>query len=436
MAQSIKWEDDPVSTTQPNQMRDNSLEQTIKHLDINDLLKIAESVPSLISGVYFSYRKKFGHMKVALNGTLTLHQEPIKIISDSIELYDIVTSLKFLRVFGRFVFALRIRYYRIPGSLIAYLDYYIQKYCTSSLKKLYLYRTPKMAMKHLRIVFPKMECIQFWDSKLHSNLTEFNKWFPKMRVLEFIEYNNLWNPECIANYFPNLQHLTIDNRPNFDGAITLDLLNITKTLRLNNNLKGFCASGDMFDATFFLSINNNVLTIERLEIQCRHFFDHFVDNNNDMIFFTNVKEFTLNAAIKNFDYKIPKIPLLFHRLQKLTLVARPFRLNEHFLDFIQENHRTLRKLKLYEIEINSLEDLCEIRLMNALQDLTHITFVDSLISLHEVLKVLQIFKSIVKFSFHLADPFENDIYKLKETIDDCWEMKINKKRVVTLKKRK
>lgn len=86
----------------------------------------------------------------------------------------------------------------------------ILQYCSDSLEAIKLHLVKKHTFANIRKPFANVTYVSICDGHLGENLSQFNRWFPKMNKLRLqaLSFEKL---ECLEQNFPNLKHLAIDN---------------------------------------------------------------------------------------------------------------------------------------------------------------------------------------------------------------------------------
>lgn len=80
----------------------------------------------------------------------------------------------------------------------------------------------------------KIQDVDFDNCNLGPQLTNFEKWFPKMISLEFCGVNIMTDSKCIEKYIPSLEYLKIDLKAGKENENHIGNLNVAKMLRLIN----------------------------------------------------------------------------------------------------------------------------------------------------------------------------------------------------------
>lgn len=114
------------------------LEHIFDHLDLDDLLNVADTSRWLRSVAYASYARKYGKKCVVVRFLRINHTEPqFGIEEECVKVNCFAKHLQILRCFGKRISKLKIEYLAEIPDRRAVLDHYFSEYCAASEIKIY-----------------------------------------------------------------------------------------------------------------------------------------------------------------------------------------------------------------------------------------------------------------------------------------------------------
>lgn len=310
------------------------LESIFKWLNVEDLMTMALAsdhfgplINDIIAKKYASIEIKFGYESVKRSNVLQKMQ--------------LITPL--LRYYGHLITKLIVRFDSLQQNIsqCSEIEQSILTFC-NALKDLKLEHCRKGAFDGIRKPFEQLEVFCFRYGHLGQTISQFNKWFPKLRFLS-IRYAYVANKFCIEETLPLLEHLDIEigqankrfSRSNIDSAVRRNPQ--LRGIHLNNNCKPR-------DLRF---VNGKLKQLKRLEFWLNP--ENFQLSCDRLIRFKEVKELVLDIC--------DEVPLpfpFFDRNSSNTfrfvcdkledLEIRCYDLQEKWFDFAGRNK--LKKLKL------------------------------------------------------------------------------------------
>lgn len=195
---------DPLEITDLN---DDCLERIFEYFDLSsfkfNLLNIADTCIRFREVARTTY--KYKHSRKSLE----------------ISLFPRSNNLRILRIFGDLIEKLSIDYnndgiYTTEGEISSKfnikIEQYIFRYCSQDelLKELELINCPDDAFECIKNPFKNVEVVRFSRGVLCEKISQFNRYFPKMRSLKLDNIFKAVNPNCMKTKFPFLEHLELD----------------------------------------------------------------------------------------------------------------------------------------------------------------------------------------------------------------------------------
>lgn len=199
-------EEQLLNSTKLTDINNDCLAHIFNHLNLVDLLNVADSSKSLRCGVEFSFTANYRHSIVYMKRFKPSKNRQYE-VDDSIIIFDSTICLKFIRCFGHTIKTLRIRYADIAENYCAELDRYINTYCADTMKGIQMTRAPPYAMKNLTRRFSNVSSLDFRNCSLGPLWVNIGKWFLKINSLTFKGVNQVADSE---KYIPSLETLSIE----------------------------------------------------------------------------------------------------------------------------------------------------------------------------------------------------------------------------------
>lgn len=309
-------------------VNNDCLEKIFERLTLLELLNVADCNKWLIDAACMVYYRRYGQKMIKLQDIGDSRKEKLIETEDDIELSGLRICLRFLRCFGHLILKLDVSYNLADQNYCDYMDQYITEYCVNSLIKITISSYQKGSLDWLKKLLPKIQELRFINCKLDKELTEFHKWFPNLRSLEFEGNTFISNPEFISHHFPHLEHLTTEFNENTLVGI-----------QLNPQLRSLHIHW-IFDAKLLQRAIIHLQHLEHFQIHC--FDKDLLDFNGNRIHFKQVKVFKMICNVVSQGIDIP-IPFTFGTLEEFSFESEG--IFEGFFDFVQANP-TIQKLNL------------------------------------------------------------------------------------------
>lgn len=307
----------------------------LSYLDFSDLMNVANAnvyLKEVACNVFF---EKYSLETFSINADrISIHGESMPFISTVESPLNSIGT--FFKHFGPML--TKLAFFGTKDEFyVQWVESCIAKYCSGTLIEILLYNHVIDLMSELRQPFSCVESVTIIQSRLSYNISQFEKWFPKMRKLKLID-STTPNPACIEQHFPHLESLVIWLHGSRRGGFTKS--NLSEIIRLNSNIQ------DLWFQFYSFPVNPDHLQIDQdlsrlIAVNLKN-LDRFVwapDNNAlsncDRITFKKLRFFISEAPIPQF---------IFRQLEGLELRRTRTSINE-IIDFVCRN-RKLTKLKL------------------------------------------------------------------------------------------
>lgn len=205
-------------------LHDDCLREIYKYLDLKDLLSVIQVNDRFKESINSLFVQKYSNKLVKITFS---DYDVEKLDVHVLKAMPIITP--FLQYFGpsipKLVVALVVAFDEKKSEESLAIEESILKYC-DGLKELKLQHCRKGAFDAIVKPFNSLEVFRFHNGYLGENISQFNKWFPKLRSLK-ISHAIVANKFCIEETMPSLEHLDIKigsaskkfSCANIDGAI-------------------------------------------------------------------------------------------------------------------------------------------------------------------------------------------------------------------------
>lgn len=260
--------------------------------------------------------------------------------------------IRLLHRFGNLIKYLYVNYDNYDDRLALMIDDAILSFCRESLHSLHLFNIDEDTLSTISLPFPNVSQLILMDGYLSENLSQFNKWFPKMQLLK-LKSMQFDSSECIEQYFPHLKVLNLNNEEfsqddydDYNSKITDANLKIA--IRLNTQLSALKLADDEAGRDDFgIRVNRHLLYFFQQKLPHLHSLaldvHHLSEQNSyglSHIDFDNLK--VLEILVKRPEF-LTQIPIASQHLNELTVaisddwntsMAANF---EHIAKFIRNN---------------------------------------------------------------------------------------------------
>lgn len=330
--------------------------------------------------------------------------------------YDIKSGLQILRCFGPLIREIDVECVHINyRCLYKYVLIYIQKYCNNSLTKFFIEECGYL--KIFKKPFSRLERLEIRDCVMKMKTDWIKRIFPSVKVLKIKGLILSLKSEYFAYHFPQLEHYGINYLHHFPIK---NMENFTTMFRLNSQLKILHINFFFFppvNANFLQNVIENFQNLEILTIETPDYF--FNDYDNDIIFFSNVKQFNIHVHMAK-GHKPLMIPFSFGKLESFSICCQNEQMNEHFYSFI-DKHPTIKFLKLkHDQRTLHLSNILIERLERSLPLLAEVEFKNYILLPDQVISIIRKFKSLKILSFTNFKDYEIEL--LQNRLDIVWSL--------------
>lgn len=409
----------------------NCLEVMFNHLDLSDLLNVADSNETLKRAAGMVFLRRYSGKKVWLHKPHLSMNRKLHVYSENILIEDLRTCLQILRCFGDLIERLEItedevssdweftEKFGINQIIHNTIMTYVNDFCAKSLKQFALVMVPKSALNQLKKPFVALETLQLFSCCLANDLMSLDELFPNVQHLS-LNFNQVEDAMIIQEHWPHLKHFEV----NIDRW-NIQQQHVEEMLRLNPKLQSLKISSG-WDADVLKSVSKFLQFIELLEIG--NHFGGFVGFDGDIIHFTTLKRLKI-SLIATEPGPLCTLPLSFQQLEELSLETN-YELGDSFFEFLRQNP-TIRKLEVPALdhqkrnsEVERFEYSKEIANLTELY-LNRFTFnADTAIDFISECKLLK------KFHFKVESPEEYDDLLIQ--LNSGWHVSIDEHLLVQL----
>lgn len=231
----------------------------------------------------------------------------------------------------------------------------------------------------------KVENLRIIDCKLDQKFTQFNKWFPNLRGLDFNGDIKFGNNRCLEEHFPHLEHI----------AMKLVGESIAKAIELNPQVRSLHIPYT-FDAGLLQKASEHFEHLERFRLDC---FNKDLWKIYNRIHFRQVKVFKMKCY--HIDSRVAFIPFTFDALEEFTYTTLNGN-NDEVYNFIRANP-SLRKLSLGGLIPNKcyLTEENQMMIVTSLPSLTEIDLLQYTLTDSQALSFIVSLNGLRKFNFML-----------------------------------
>lgn len=203
------------------ELNEDVLVAIFQWLNLNDLMTMMKVTDRFHEPIYRTFTKKFGK-----ECTITMFSR--RVHSDVLRLEELSTIIPCLRHFGHSIKKLYIIFDEDKPDHCSEIEKSVIEYC-GGLRELELCFCRKGAFDAITKPFPLLEVLVFNRGYLGQTISEFNKWFPNLRILKMHDVAAT-DEISIKGELTFLDHLDIDikdvskkfSRKNLDGAMSLN----------------------------------------------------------------------------------------------------------------------------------------------------------------------------------------------------------------------
>lgn len=237
-------------------------------------------------------------------------------------------NIKLLQHFGGIIVNLYVIYDNDDDRMAMLVDDAILSFCRESLCFLHLVNVDEDTMSTIWQPFPKVHNLILINGYLSTNLSQFNKWFPMMKLLKMngMQFDK---SECIEQHFSHLDVLNLSNETfvanecnEYNSRITDSNLKIA--IQLNPQLTALKLADDEGGRdNFGIRVNKQFLFFMKKKLSNLHslaldlnYLDEQLNYGLGFINFDNLKSMDILVRRPAF---LSEIPILSQHLKCLTV---------------------------------------------------------------------------------------------------------------------
>lgn len=203
-------------------LNDDCLGEVFMLLNHEDLLNVADTSKRFSDLAKSVYKRKYIDRSVVIIHPSKWYNNRCE---DPIFMSKLHVALKLLRNFGEVIQKLSVTFDNKTMNVerLGVLENYIMKYCSQkdSLKELRLRNCRKKAFDNIEQPFESLEVFIFENGHLGISISDFNRWFPKIRHLELSQVKTA-NKSFLNQNIPHLHHLDFDSTCDMEAAISMN----------------------------------------------------------------------------------------------------------------------------------------------------------------------------------------------------------------------
>lgn len=264
-------------------INNHCLVEIFQHLDVDDLLAVAQTSNVLAIAAKTAYRVKFGNKSGYYMNPSYKNSDDAKkckkilftVTDDCVRSFDWKYSLQFLRSFGQFISHLTIDFGQCAccaskdtsRRLLSHLIEYANRYSSATLTKLHIDDVDASNVFDCitEQPFTSVEVLRIRNCNMSS--VRFQWMFPKLQHLKYVSDDF----RCITKHFPDL--ISLDVKPfNFNLLAQKKQTRkmrtwLTNALRLNPELRQLTIYlNDAWDIQFMCNASNYLTSLNTLHI--------------------------------------------------------------------------------------------------------------------------------------------------------------------------
>ncbi|XP_055325661.1 uncharacterized protein LOC129579544 [Sitodiplosis mosellana] len=371
-------------------------EAIFQHLDLVDLLNIAESHVNFLKAAGYMYSRLYKDKTIRINGkrcAMGVFFKTHTIKTDYIEVNDHHLCSQLLSIFGGHIKNLSINFNNTAPIERFFNDgvqAQINEFCSSSLVELTIENCQHFSSEAFMRPFREVRYLSMQNCKLPFDTDEFYRIFPCLTRLELLK-NTAVNPSFIEQHIPGLEHLALE--VNYKGFTQK---NILTALCFNQQLSRLYLMSHV-NTELLHSINELIPNLQHLQLVI--LFGQFTGDK--LINFKHVQKVKLTTDCDPFI----DIPMKFDQLKELDIVANGG-YEDGFINFIIRN-KHLTKLSITAPSWNEIElSDSDVTTLGQELNLTELTFQRCYITDNVAIDLMNDCKVLRKLQFDLMEPSE------------------------------
>lgn len=296
----------------------------LEKLDLPNLLRVAETNKHLSQLAVEVYNQNFIDKPLKIQAPTFPNRFKMK-VGNEIIVADVEIILKFLKVFGTSIRALRVQYERIDFEDAKKITLHINQYCSESVTHIGFSGITKEIWYLLKKPFASVHDVAFRKIVEPAKGMKINQKFPQLRTLMLLD-TIVKEPKIFDSKFSHLDHLFITTlRPENDFA------NQTKYLLKNNPQIRHLSVQHNF-RSFLENMTNELQHIETLELLWPQ--DDY--SNGNQIHLNHVKKLIVTSN----SFPVPT-KIVFTKLEEIECFCYP-ELNNEYIDYMGLNKNLIR----------------------------------------------------------------------------------------------
>lgn len=201
------------------ELHDDYLELIFRWLDLNDLMTMMKVEKRFHQPIEQAFLRRYGN-------ELTVTMFSSNVHTNSLALKELPMIIPFFQYFGSSITILTVIFDKSYSDQCMAIEKSIVEYCVK-LKELDLRLCRKGAFDDIAKPFDKLEVLLIHHGYLGDTMSQFSKWFPKLRTLKMDNVTVVADHICSKGTMPLLEHLDINvrmkpkiiSRKNIDAAI-------------------------------------------------------------------------------------------------------------------------------------------------------------------------------------------------------------------------
>lgn len=417
------------------------LEAILNHLDLQNLLNVADSNKRLCHASKFVYIEKYGSCTVIFpilyesqRSSIECHKL-ILVKGNMIHFRHLKYILQLLRIFGHLIS--RMHHHLLLGfepacifrKKITYIMGYLNYFCHESLEYISIMVSVKDQLNFLKKPFTNLKTVKIIPFEFIQK-DRLLRLFPKVEKLIFSwgDYSKIG--ESIANHFPYLESVEIACEfPCYDHTCRKYrcVKNFKAFLQLNPQLKHlYMQCGSKTEIEILQSFGERQQNIKSLKLLDDDQF--FKYSNGKEINLKNVEHLSIKRYSR--EQTMCEIPILCDKLISFQIEIDE-QSSEYIYKFYQ-NNSTIRKLTLGFSAVDDF-NVNYTQLVQLLPFLEELTSYYGKLSVDEVYHVLTLFKSLKYFNFFCIEKF--NFKKLDSHLNDEWSIQFKRNTNIILKRK-
>lgn len=266
-------------------------------MEIFDLLNITKVHSTFVQPAIWSFRHFQAYKIIEISGRYfpaskgQNQQHNIRQGDALILIYSYEMTLEILNTFGTAIEKLDLDYQNMHPNELADIQRIIREKCAINLKHFGVSTNQPNYIDLIPSIFPNVESVSFMWIQLDIDIN-LNEKFPNMRSLHLSSVLSE-NGNIIDHHFPHLNKISFHLRNNVIG---LNETHIERMLQKNAQIKSVNCKNP--SQNFLQFLHENLPNMEALEVEDET--KKIFSQNNRVIHFANVKQFTLHMDHRFF----------------------------------------------------------------------------------------------------------------------------------------